>query len=165
MDMKEIIVHSKKYGNQTALIDDCDFRIVSGYHWMLRKYNTVQYAYAKSKDPGRHYVDMHRLIVGCPEGKEVDHRDHNGLNNQRANLRVCEKSENRKNIRMPITNTSGFKGVHFRDGLSKPWRVKIDVDGKVIYGGYFSDKAEAAKKYNEMAVKYYGEFAQLNNFI
>jgi hypothetical protein len=91
----------------------------------------------------------------------IDHRDGNGLNNQRCNLRPATKKQNGGNQKLSITNTSAYKGVywHKRD---KGWRAQAKVHGKTIYLGAFVDKIEAARAYDEAALKYHKEFALTN---
>lgn len=161
--MIRIKISSIKYPGLCALVDDEDFGKVSGFKWHVRVYNRSMYAYAKAIVGDKHYIDMHRLLMMPKSSQQVDHIDHNGLNNQKINLRVCSANQNKRNTLIPLSNTSGFKGVHYRRGLLKPWRVKIEFNKKQIYGGYFSTKEEAAIKYNQMAVKYFGEFAYLNS--
>jgi len=110
---------------------------------------------------------LHRVILGVTDPEiKVDHKDGNGLNNVRYNLRVCTTAENTRNKQKSKGNTSGFKGVcwHKRD---KCWAVQICVDYKGVHLGHFpgtpEGKIEAAKAYNVAAIKYYGEFARLNN--
>ncbi len=64
------------------------------------KTGTTYYVQAKRLEGGRwRSLSLHREITGCPPGLEVDHRDHNGLNNQGFNLLVCTHAVNMQNIR------------------------------------------------------------------
>lgn len=159
----ELIIKSPKYGEHVVLYDEQDHELINKYRWHLRKFPTRNYAVAnvfitrKKNRP----ISMHRLIMGFPEGMEVDHVDLNGLNNQRSNLRLATHSQNNMNKRNQSNNKTGFKGVHHfkRDDN---YQAYIMVDKKRIHGGYFKTAKEAAKKYNELAIKYHGEFAKLN---
>jgi hypothetical protein len=102
---------------------------------------------------------MHRIIANTPDGMETDHRDGDTLNNQVKNLRVCTHSQNLSNARKHINNTSGFKGV-FPHGSN--WKVQIRVGGKILHIGVYSTREEAAHAYDKAAIKYHGEFANLN---
>jgi len=104
---------------------------------------------------------MHRVIMDCPEGKEVDHKDFNTLNNQRSNLRVCSTSQNCQNRRKSAVNTSGYKGVVLDKRYNK-WVTRIKKDRKMIYLGSFKDKEVAALVYDNAARQIHGEFAKLN---
>lgn len=105
---------------------------------------------------------MHRFILDLKkEDPDVDHKDGNGLNNQRSNLRTATRAQNARNRRIRTDNTSGFKGVTWRKDLGK-WNAFIEIKTKRIHLGYFTDPMEAACAYDMAAVKYFGEFAHCN---
>ena len=91
----------------------------------------------------------------------LDHIDGDTLNDHIENLQLCSHAENLRKQRMHKDNSSGYKGVtwHKRD---RKWRAQIRVDSKVKHLGYFDDKHDAARAYNEAARKYFGKFASLN---
>lgn len=106
---------------------------------------------------------MHRFILGDTKGLEIDHRDGNGLNNCKSNLRLATRSENMQNSRVPKNNRYGVKGVCFLPNrYGKKWKAAICANNRAITLGHFHTKEEAAKAYNEAAKKYHGEFARLN---
>lgn len=160
--MDRLIIYSKKHGNKIVYFDECDFELVLPYRWSLIKIDDCFYAHAWTQDDkGKpRIIKMHRLILGFPQYK-IDHKDGDGLNNRRANLRGYEGGQNKMNSKIPKNNTSGFKGVTF---ISKKmlWVVHIGFEGKSIKGGRFKNKYKAALRYNELAIKYFGEFANLN---
>jgi hypothetical protein len=92
---------------------------------------------------------------------EVDHRDGNGLNDTRGNLRIASSSQNKHNMILTRSNSSGFKGVAWQKRRGT-WRAKIAIQGKEKYIGAFSDKVEAARAYDEAAKQLHGEFARTN---
>lgn len=92
---------------------------------------------------------------------QVDHRDEDKSNNRSDNLREATHAQNQQNRSLGITNTSGFKGVTWNKRKSK-WQAQIRIDGKQTGLGYFHDKLEAARAYNQAATKVHGEFASLN---
>lgn len=104
---------------------------------------------------------MHREILGITDSRDTDHRDNNGLNNQRYNIRPATRVENRRNQPKRGGN-SRFKGVcwHKRDHR---WRSQITVNGRVQHLGYFTDDVMAALAYDDAARQHFGEFA-LTNF-
>lgn len=111
---------------------------------------------------------MHVLLLGRKKGLVIDHKDGNGLNNQKFNLRHCTVQDNAKNRKISTLSSSGFKGVTIQryKKYKSRWVAKITVDKKVKHLGSFplneEGKVLAIKTYNEAAVKYYGEFARLN---
>lgn len=106
---------------------------------------------------------MHREILGLPIGREprVDHRDSNGLNNQKENLRIATQLENSRNRARGALNTSGYKGVCWHK-RAKKWAVSIRYDGKRMHLGLFANKIAAAAVYDDAARKLFGEFAKCN---
>ncbi len=105
---------------------------------------------------------MHREVMGVEDARYVDHRNHNGLDNRRSNLRIATWAENCWNKRKPISGSSSqFKGVMW-DKRRSQWQVQIGHNGKKIFIGYFDDEQEAARAYDAKAKELYGEFAALN---
>lgn len=104
---------------------------------------------------------LHRIIMNCPDNMEVDHINGNPLDNRRSNLRVCTKPENIQNYSKPRHNTSGYLGVSLHK-RSQKWQANIRIEGKQTYLGEFESKEDAARAYNEAALKYRGQFAHLN---
>ena len=101
---------------------------------------------------------MHREIIKVPDNLVVDHINHNGLDNRKANLRPATKAQNAWNRKI---HTGKFKGVTWSKGRKK-WFVRLRCAGKRISIGFFDDQIEAAKAYDEAAKKYRGQFAVLN---
>lgn len=169
-NVRQIIINSPKYGQKICLIDSDDFELVSQYQWVIEKGRTTFYAiYAR---PG-FTIRMHQLILGVtPEknGKrcvKVDHIDHNGLNNLRCNIRICTNSQNGANSRVAKRNSTGLKGVTLKWDKRRgrnilKYYARIRVNGKLIDLGRHDNPIIAAKKYNEAALKHFGEFAYLN---
>lgn len=107
---------------------------------------------------------LHRLIMGLPT-KEVDHINGNRLDNRRCNLRLASRSENASN-RGPQRkkNQHPYKGIKFhnRPALTKKWQAAIKVNGVTFSGKYYATPIEAARAYDELAIKHHGQFARLN---
>jgi hypothetical protein len=156
--MKEISLTQGK----VALVDDEDFEYLSQWKWFANRKCHIWYA-KKWYRNGSHKttVSMHVILMNTHGGKEVDHIDGNGLNNQKNNLRICTHQENTRNARLYKNSTSGFKGVTFFR-KNNCWRARIQVNGIGYHLGLFKSPIEAAKIYNKMATQYFGEFARLN---
>lgn len=108
-------------------------------------------------------VLLHRLILNAPEKMVVDHINGNGLDNRKANLRLCTQQQNTFNSKSTVNNKHGYKGIRFdKRQPRKGWIAQITFNRKNIYLGSHYTKEEAALTYNEAAKKYFGEFANLN---
>lgn len=150
--MKQIIVN-----NHLIMLDDEDFDYINQFTWcIIKQGNNKKRAYNYKL---KNY--MHRIIMKCPKGYSVDHIDGNPLNNQKLNLRICLLKDNSKNSSKHKNTTSKYKGVHF-ENYTKKWKACIKVNYKTINLGRFSNELEAAKAYDNAAIKYFGEFAGLN---
>lgn len=159
--MKEIPLTQGK----VALVDDADAAIVAPYKWYASRHRGTFYA---RTDTGgrlvRRRLAMHRVILGlgAGDGREVDHINGNGLDNRRANLRICTHAENLRNRGPQRNNRSGYKGVSLHpDGK---WTAHISINGSrnVRYLGLFSTPEDAARAYDAAARDLFGEYARLN---
>ena len=136
-------------------IDEDDYeKFVKGYIFGLDKKGYVIFSGAKD---GWHNKFLHRIIMGEPDGKYIDHINGNKRDNRRENLRICNKSENNRNVGKKPNNKSGFKGVSWQKEAGK-WRAQIQVDGKSKHLGLFDDPQIAYQSYCRAATKYHGNF-------
>ncbi|AUR92754.1 HNH nuclease [Vibrio phage 1.176.O._10N.261.55.F5] len=105
---------------------------------------------------GRLYL-AHRLAWLAEYGGfpcwEIDHINGDSMDNRISNLRAVTSGENSKNMKRPVTNTSGFSGVSF-DSKNKKWRAKIKVSGKTICLGRYKDKEDAIRARKKANIKY-----------
>ncbi|MFA7100704.1 MAG: HNH endonuclease [Bacilli bacterium] len=150
---------------QFALVDDEDFDYLSRWKWQAQKKHYGGFGACRRcacpliKQYCRIY--MHRQILSCPKGLEIDHKDLNPLNNQKSNLRICTGSQNCMN-RLPRKNTSSkYKGVSWMK-RNKKWIAYVCINRITIYLGIYNSESNAAKVYDKAAKKYHGEFARLN---
>lgn len=136
--MKRIKLTQGKF----ALVDDADFARVSALTWCAVRSLKTFYA---ATHIGKKYVSLHRFLTETPKGKEVDHLNGDGLDNRRANLRVCDRSINLRNrVRLNDNNTSGATGVTF-EKTKKKWRAQAKRSGKHIFLGLFEAFEDAVK--------------------
>lgn len=163
--MKAIIKKSKVYGECVILVDDVDFLRIEKCGYKICLHNSPSGMYVKVRnvlpDNPRKKFFLHRLIMGViDEDIYVDHKDGDGLNNVKSNLRKCSPSQNSMNRGKTIKNLVGLKGVsRSKDGK---FTVHISVRNVKIHGGTFKTAEEAALKYNELAREHHGEFAYQN---
>ena len=146
---------------KVAIIDDDNWDLVSGFKWRAVKGHNTWYALATSRrDGGGHRaVLMHRLLLGLTDPTiKTDHRDGDGLNNQRENIRACSDAENGRNRRKNVNNSSGFKGARWHKGAGR-WVAQIWFNGKQKYLGLYSTPQEAHAAYCAAAIELHGEFA------
>ena len=141
-----------------AVIDACDFEKVAGYNWHVFHNKTNVYARRTERLPSgkRRTVQMHRVISECPDGKVVDHRDGNGLNNIRVNLRICDPVNNAQNCKTYRNNSTGVRGVqHYGAGR---FRAQIRHEKKLLHLGVFDTLEEASASYEKAKAELHGEF-------
>lgn len=152
-----------------CIIDKDDYPLISQCRWQAKlanRFNKTPYAHSgatKRPDGTRNTerVLMHRFILGLTKNDpDVDHRNGNGLDNRRCNLRLCSSSQNAANQEKHRYNTSGFKGVVLRP--SGKWAVRLMLNGKFINRGGFSTAEAAARAYDDILRSAHGEFARLN---
>ena len=165
------VILTKK--GEEIFVSDEDFDYLNQFTWYVKKYKYTSYA-----KRGHDGISMHREILGITDGSVIiDHVDHNGLNNQRENLRVANKSTNAMN--KFCNGEIPYKGVSIRRQKQRYFHkgtgeyryaktkdsivARIKVNGKSItIGSGFKTIEEAALAYNQAALKYHGEFAVLN---
>ncbi|HEV3223889.1 MAG TPA: HNH endonuclease [Puia sp.] len=147
-----------------AIIDFEDLEFVMRYKWHLGSRIRSQYAIkVLGKGDGKKYLRMHNYIMNCPNGKVVDHIDGDGLNNKKANLRICDDGQNKCNRKKSSTTKNRFKGAIFRERNNR-WICQITHKKKRYYVGEFKTEIEAAQAYNKKAKELFGDFSNLNDF-
>ena len=178
----ELIIQSRKHGEQTVLYDAVDRDIIHNHRWSVykAKQNGRLYVRTNVDHPdggirvhvvgGKTYhstkqtvIGLHQMIMQTPKGMYTDHIDGNPLNNRRSNLRVCSNADNCRNRGINKNNTHGYKGVTY-DGRRRhaPWTARIGFNFKRVYIGNYATREEAARAYDKKATELHGEFAKLN---
>ncbi len=141
-----------------AIVDDEDYGLVSEYSWRLFD-NKRGHRYAQTT-VGKDTIRMHRLILGLNKGDQtmVDHKNGNGLDNRRENLRACNGAQNTANSRKKAS-VSGYRGVF---QIREKWIARIGINGHTKYLGIYADPWMAARAYDQAALEHFGQFARLN---
>lgn len=143
------------------LVDDDDYHWLSQWTWRLQTGRGKRYAVRQEGSKRkRRTILMHRELLRWEIGGTnilVDHRDGNGLNNQRGNLRLATYAQNLANS---IRKRTKFRGVAKTKGTK--WLAYIGGTGGRRHIGTFASEIEAARAYDEAAAARYGEFARLN---
>jgi hypothetical protein len=151
-----------------ALVDAEDFDQVQGYEWRAEERKGKTYVRAmvtlvRGRNGRRVPVYMHRVVTGAPPRTPVDHVNHDGLDNRRSNLRICDQRQNSQHMRR-----TGLKGLKWiaRVGL---WQGRIAAPpasgvgfGVERYLGLFAEREWAARAYDVAALELFGAFAQTN---
>jgi hypothetical protein len=144
-----------------AIIDDADLSLIKRFKWSC---GSTDGKYASTHDPDTGAtILMHRLILGVHRDSvpEVDHRNSDGYDNRRSNLRVATRQQNAFNKRKKQNTSSKFIGVYWNK-INHKWCAQYMQDGKAYYVGSFADETEAAKARDAAIRELRGDFAKLN---
>lgn len=167
--MREIVIKSKKHGTHIVLVDDENYPELNIFKWRINKNANCLYAVRWDySECTKRLLFMHRVILGINNPKEIiDHIDHNGLNNQKDNLRVTTTAKNSANRTSKKNGTSKYLGVSIMNIKSngkeyKYWRSYIQSNKVSKWLGMFKTEEAAALAYNNAAKELHGEFANLN---
>lgn len=160
--MRELLL-TKGY---VALVDDEDYDYVNQWKWHFTSYmgacRNVPLPHPTSRNHRQTTISLHRTIMNTPKDMVCDHINGNRLDNRKSNLRNCSQSENMKNRKINVNNTSGYKGVLW-ESRKKYWYATIQSNRKRVYlGGGFQSPKDAALLYDKHAKLLHGEFAKLN---
>lgn len=134
-----------------AKVDNEDFERLKDINWCLNSHG-----YAENRKVGY----MHRFIMNAPEHLEVDHKEHDTLDNRKSELRLASRSQNSAN-KLPREGSSKYKGVYWNK-VNSMWEVSLNYNLKRYKLGMFDTEEEAAKAYDRKAIELFGEFAYLN---
>jgi len=126
---------------------------VSEGQWYARRWGT-------QKNGERHQLSLHNEIMEVPDGMLVDHKNGDGLDNRRDNLRVATQAQNSRNRRKKKPCSSQYKGVSQQKNGN--WSAYIHVNSTQLHLGTYPTDVIAAKWYDYAAMFYFGSFALLN---
>ena len=147
---------------QAAQVDDEDYEMLSAYKWQAQPCGKTFRAVHSSRS---NRIDMARMITAAQPGQYVDHKNHDTLDNRRANLRLCTASQNAANSVRSTCWKNPYKGIaqSREKSLKNPrWFAFIRVQGERHYLGCFKSPEEAARAYDAAAKKQFGDFASIN---
>ena len=144
-------------GGMIAVVDAADFQRVSSRRWKLARRKSINYAESRNKS-SRENIMLHVFLTGW---RYADHRNGDGLDNRRSNLRQSTVSQQRANARRKSDNTSGFKGVYWSE-RNGAYVGRIQCVRKTYHLGLFRSASAAGKAYDDAARKHFGSFACLN---
>jgi hypothetical protein len=149
-----------------------DYREDGNLTWKVSRSSTKKGTVAGSiRDSGYYRImidrkgyQLHRMIFlyhhgYLTDGLCIDHIDGNKTNNRIENLREVTQSQNRHNSKIPVTNTSGIKGISFHKKRKK-WHACIMLESKSIFLGEYNALEEAEAVVKEAREKYHGEYAR-----
>lgn len=142
------------------IIDIDDYEKIKDYCWF-----EDGHGYVNARDKSRNKtVKMHRLVLGLDFGDVgvVDHINHNGLDNRKVNLRVCNRSKNAMNAELQSNNMSGVCGVSYDKNCNR-WCAYIRKNNKQYYLGVYLDFEDAVKARKEAEESLFGEFSYDNS--
>lgn len=141
-----------------ALVDDDDFDRLSKFNWCLHQNPRARYATTKNLVDGRYRtIYMHRFIMNAGAGEVVDHIDHNGLNNQKSNLRICTQTQNLFNGHLRLGPT-GLRGVTKSEN-GKRYHARV----RGVWLGTFDSATEAAIARDAVVREQFGEICIFNS--
>lgn len=147
---------------KVALVDDADYKWLNRWRWYARKGRSSFYVTRSiGNRPNNTMMQMHRIIMKAKKGQEIDHRDGNGLNNQKSNLRFCTHGQNKMNCVKKVNSSSKYKGVYWHQPSGK-WIARINLNKKRFHLGSFDSEYKAACVYDEKAKELFKEFAKPN---
>jgi hypothetical protein len=157
--MKKIKLHNSV---ESVVVDEEDYDRLSLFQW---------YRNARSGNVSRVFRERGKVVnvsLACEVMQErhlmFDHVNRDSLDNRKVNLRSCSYLQNNRNVTKRKNATSKYKGVSFEKRRNL-WYAQIMVNYKTISLGYWEKEAEAALAYNNGALKYFGEFAYLNQIV
>ena len=148
---------------QVALVDVEDYEAMSSFNWCAVWNRAARTFYARrgvwnNERKMTMTIFMHRQLLGVAFGHHVDHRDGNGTNNRRCNIREATPLQNMHNCGVRSDSGSGLKGV-FLERRTGRWCARIRANYKRYNLGTFATPEAAHVAYIEAAKKLHCEFA------
>lgn len=143
---------------KVAIVDDEDYEILKQFKWYAVKCDSTFYAQRKARSEHKRITTrMHREVINPPAGFFCDHKNGDGLDNRRDNLRIVTNAQNQMNKGIYKTSTTGVKGVIIDHGK---YRASIKLNGRSKHLGMFKTVEEASAAYQKAAKELFGEYAR-----
>lgn len=153
----------KLHSGELVRVSEEDYEYLSQFKWCLFKSEKWKYAVRNVWNKGKQItVYMHRDIMKV-KGRSVyvDHRDQDGLNNRRENLRVCDNRLNQYNVGKKSSSKQKYKNIRL---YKNRWQVRFRLPKGVRIEKSFKEEKDAVDFYNTLALKYHGEFAVVQRY-
>jgi len=136
-----------------TVLDDEDYERFSSFVWFKIKRRDTYYV---MRSPDKKL--LHRLILDAPDHLQVDHKDGNGLDNRRKNLRLATPTQNNMNRALDARNISGYSGITWYPERGK-WRARISAHNQTKFLGFFSSLEDAIETRLKAEKELFGEFS------
>lgn len=150
--------------NEPFYVDETDYAFTKQWDWYFNIKGHVTRSERDCNGKKKHvflHLEIAKRMNIYDENYLIDHKDQNKSNNLRNNLRIATYSQNRINSKINCNNTTGYRNVYFNKQKLLYFSA-VMVNGLKVFLGYFKTPEEAALAYNKAALKYFGEFAILN---
>lgn len=149
-----------------AVVSSEDYERVARYRWCAKHGVNTWYAERRlrvSENAGKKgNISLHRFILDAGAGDEIDHKNLDGLDCRRDNLRLATHGDNQANRpKLSMNGSSQFKGVAYRKNYGK-WHVRVALGNSELHVGFFCEEMDAARAYDAVARSVFGDFALIN---
>jgi hypothetical protein len=149
---------------KVAIVDVTSLPILEHKSWYSNYRGAAWYAFTDHKGIP---LAMHRILLGLQKGDKVfvDHKNKDGLDNRKCNLRTCTNQQNQQNAKRRKDAPTRYRGITYAKkslGSKKLWYAQIRINGKRISLGSHKTQRDAAIAYDLAAIRYHGEFARTN---
>lgn len=143
----------------TAIVDDADLHLLTGYSWYAKPIIRETGGFYACATIGGKTTYMHRLLLAARKGEIVDHANGDGLDNRRANIRLCSLSQNNANSERGKGASTGLRGVYLNHN---GFRASVGRGKAMWKGPTRKNPIVAAVDYDREAARRFGKFARLN---
>jgi hypothetical protein len=155
-----IILERRDGGTMETVVDTADFHKydLKRYRWYAHTAKGEHTFYAQSNTPVGGESRTRRMHILLTGEKGYDHKDRDGLNNRRNNLREASASQQQVNTKTYINNTTGERGAYL-DKRSGKYTAWFYTNGKGKNLGRYDTAEEAGAIARAARIAAFGEFA------